>query len=36
MNDCLVSYIENDVLNGISNEDLMKQFQSQKLRRVVL
>ncbi|PIN11338.1 hypothetical protein CDL12_16064 [Handroanthus impetiginosus] len=33
MNDCLVTYIEKDVFNSISNESIMTRFQNMKNRR---
>lgn len=36
LNDCLVTYIENDVFANVSNEDIMQQFQNMKNRREVL
>jgi hypothetical protein len=33
MNDCLVTYIENDIFKTISNEKTMQQFQGMKTRR---
>ena len=33
MNDCLVSYIEKDVLDGVSNDTIIDTFHSQKFRR---
>ena len=33
MNDCLVTYIEKDVFDGITNEDIMLRFQNMKTRR---
>jgi hypothetical protein len=33
MNDCLVTYIENDIFKTISNEKTMHRFQGMKTRR---
>jgi len=33
MNDCLVTYIENDIFKTISNEKIMQRFQGMKIRR---
>jgi len=33
MNDCLVTYIENDIFKTINNEKIMQQFQDTKTRR---
>ena len=33
MNDCLVSYIEKDVLDGISNDAIIEYFRIMKPRR---
>ena len=33
MNDCLVVYIEKDIVCSIDNETIMKQFQNMKTRR---
>ena len=34
MNDCLVTYIEKDVFDSITNEDIMLRFQNMKTRRI--
>ncbi|KAM7526861.1 hypothetical protein LguiA_016763 [Lonicera macranthoides] len=36
MNDCLVSYIEKDVLEFIDNEIVIQRFQNMKSRRGLL
>ena len=36
MNDCLVTYIENDVFDSIDNELIMQRFQNMKSRRMQL
>ncbi|KAM7480300.1 hypothetical protein LguiA_028513 [Lonicera macranthoides] len=36
MNDCLMAYIEKDVLNSIDNEDVIQRFQNMKSRRGLL
>ncbi|GAV79922.1 LOW QUALITY PROTEIN: Dimer_Tnp_hAT domain-containing protein, partial [Cephalotus follicularis] len=33
MNDCLVTYIENDIFDTIDNEKIIKRFQNMKTRR---
>ena len=33
MNDCLVVYIEKDVICSIDNETIMQRFQIMKIRR---
>ena len=33
MNDCLITYIENDIFKTISNEEIMQRFQGMKTRR---
>jgi hypothetical protein len=33
MNNCLVTYVENDIFQTISNEKIMQQFQDTKTRR---
>ena len=33
MNDCLVVYIEKDIVCSIDNETIMQQFQNMKTRR---
>jgi hypothetical protein len=33
MNDCLVTYIENDIFKTISNEKIMQRFKGMKTRR---
>ena len=33
MNDCLVVYIEKDIVRSIDNETIMQQFQNMKTRR---
>jgi hypothetical protein len=33
MNDCLVTYIENDIFKTINNEEIMQRFQGMKTRR---
>ena len=33
MNDCLVVYIEKDVICSIDNETIMQRFQNMKIRR---
>ena len=36
LNDCMVTYIERDVFETISNEDIMERFQKMKKRRMLL
>ncbi|KAK1378831.1 TTF-type domain-containing protein [Heracleum sosnowskyi] len=36
LNDCLVTYIERDVFETISNEEIMQRFQNMKKRRMLL
>jgi hypothetical protein len=33
MNDCLVTYIENDIFKTINNKKIMQRFQGMKTRR---
>ena len=36
MNDCLVTYIENDVFDSIDNETIMQRYQTMKTCRRIL